>query len=347
MREQAFLPAGQEHGVEFQPLGGMQRHDVDRLLAFAALAVHHQRDVLEEALQVLEFLHGAHQLLEVFQPAGGVGAFVVLPHRGVARLVQHDLGQLVVRRVVLHAAPALEARHQVAQREPRLRLHLVGGGERGGGFGKRDALLARVVVQHLQRSVAEAALGHVDDALEGEIVGRLCDHAQVGERVADFHALVEARAADHAIGQAELNEAVLEFAHLERGAHQDGDLVERMVLPQLARRALQLLDLLANRAGFLFAVPGAGDLHLFARHVFGAQRLAEAAFVVGNKMARRSQNMSRAAVISFQPNYFRAGKIMIEPQNIIDLGASPSVNRLIVIAHTADVFLQARCCGIF
>ena len=27
VREQAFLPAGQEHGVEFQPLGGMQRHD--------------------------------------------------------------------------------------------------------------------------------------------------------------------------------------------------------------------------------------------------------------------------------------------------------------------------------
>ena len=74
MRKQAFLPAGQEHGVEFQPLGGVQRHDVDRLLALGAVAVHHQRDVLEEAGEVLEFLHGAHQLLEVFQPAGGVGA---------------------------------------------------------------------------------------------------------------------------------------------------------------------------------------------------------------------------------------------------------------------------------
>src|SRR5664279_4624496 len=41
MREQAFLPAGQEHGVEFQPLGRMQRHDVDRLLALGAVAVHH------------------------------------------------------------------------------------------------------------------------------------------------------------------------------------------------------------------------------------------------------------------------------------------------------------------
>ena len=35
---------------------------------------------------------------------------------------------------------------------------------------------------------------------------------------------------------------------------------------------------------------------------------------------------------------------MIEPQNIIDLGASPSVNRLIVIADAADVFLRCRLC---
>ena len=106
-----------------------------------------------------------------------------------------------------------------------------------------------MVVQHLHGGIAQAALGHVDDALEGEIVGRLRDHAQIGQRVADFGALVETRPADHAIGQAELDEAVLEFAHLERGAHQNGDLVERMVLAVLARVALQLLDLLADASG--------------------------------------------------------------------------------------------------
>ena len=160
----------------------------------AAVAVHHQRDVLEEAGEVLEFLHRAHQLLEVFQPAGGVGAFVGLPHRRVAGFVQHDFGQLRVRHRILARAPALETRHQLAQREARLRLHLVGGAERRGRFGERDALLAGVVVQHLHGGVAEAALGHVDDALEGEVVGRLRDDAQVGQRVADFGALVEARA---------------------------------------------------------------------------------------------------------------------------------------------------------
>ena len=122
------------------------------------------------------------------------------------------------------------------------------------GFGQRDAALAGVVVQELHGGVAEPALGHVDDALEGEVVGRRMDDAQIGERVADFRALVEARAADHAIGQAERDEAVLELAHLERGAHQDGDLVERVRAPA-AVIALELLDLLADRARLFLANP--------------------------------------------------------------------------------------------
>ena len=49
VREQAFLPAGQEDGVELQPLGGMQRHDGDGVELGVLLGVHDQRDMLEEA----------------------------------------------------------------------------------------------------------------------------------------------------------------------------------------------------------------------------------------------------------------------------------------------------------
>ena len=48
--------------------------------------------------------------------------------------------------------------------------------------------------------------------------------------------------------------------------------------------ALEGLDLLADRAGFLFRIPGAGDADLEARLVLGAQRLAEPALVVGDEM---------------------------------------------------------------
>ena len=193
-------------------------------------------------------------------------------------------------------------------------------------------------MQHLHGGVAEAALRRVDDALEGEVVGRLRDDAKVGERVADLGALVEARAADDAVGQAELDEAVFELAHLERGAHQNGDLVERMVLATLARRALQLLDLLADRAGFFLRVPGAGDLHLLAVLVLGAQRLAEPAFVVGDELRGGGEDVSGGAVIAFEPDDLGAGKVVLEAQDVVDLGAAPAIDRLVVVTDAADVF---------
>ena len=111
-------------------------------------------------------------------------------------------------------------------------------------------------------------------------------------------------------------------------------------LPSFARGALQLLDLLADGAGFFLRIPAAGDLHLFAGHVLGAQRFSQAAFVVGDQMRRGRQNMPGASVVALQPDDFRAGKIMIEAQNVIDLRAAPAIDRLVVIADAADVFLH-------
>ena len=124
-----------------------------------------------------------------------------------------------------------------------------------------------MVVQKLDGGIAQPALGHVDDPLEGEIVSRLVDKPQIGQSVANFHALVETRAPNDAIVEAERDETVFEFAHLERRAHQDRDLVERMTF------ALHLFDVVANAARLFFRIPGTGDLDFFARLLIGAQVL--------------------------------------------------------------------------
>ena len=222
-------------------------------------------------------------------------------------------------------------RDQPAQRPARLRLQLVGLDHRARRFEQRDAALAGVVVQHLHGGIAEPALRHVDDALEGEIVGRRIDDAQIGQRVADLGALIEARAADDAIGQAERDEAVLELAHLIRGAHQDRDVVERFAL------ALQLLDLLADAARFFLRIPGAGDRDLLALDILGAQGLAEASFIVRDQMRGRGENMRRRAIIALQPDHLGAGKVVLEAQDVVDLGAAPAIDRLVVVADAADV----------
>ena len=221
---------------------------------------------------------------------------------------------------------------RLAQRAARLRLQLVGLDHGAGRLEQRNAALAGMVVQHLHGGVAEPALRHIDDALEGEVVGRRVDHAQIGQRVADFGALVEPGAADHAIGQAERDEAIFEFAHLERGPHQDRDVVE------LVAGALQLLDLLADGAGFFFGVPGAGDGDLLAVDVFGAQRLAEPAFIMRDQMRGGGEDVAGGAVVALQPDDLGAGKIVLEAQDVVDLRAAPAIDRLVVVADAADVF---------
>ena len=49
----------------------------------------------------------------------------------------------------------------------------------------------------------------------------------------------------------------------------------------------------------------------------------------------------RRAVVHFQPNDFGVGPIVLESQNVGDFGAAPAVNRLIVVAHDAQVAMPA------
>src|SRR5450631_3669266 len=169
-----------------------------------------------------------------------------------------------------------------------------------------------MIVEELQGGIAEAALRQIKDALECQIVGGLRDATQISQRVPDLGALVKSRAADHSVGQAERDEPLLEFAHLERRADQNGDLVKRMAL------ALQLFDLFADHPGFFFRVPDAGDGWLFAQFAIGKECLAEPPLIMRDETRRDGEDMPSRAVIALEPDNFGARKIALEAQNIID-----------------------------
>jgi hypothetical protein len=171
MREQPFFPAGQEHGVELQPLGGVQRHDGGLGLVLAGLLyVHDQRDVFEKAFHGLELVHGADKLFQVFQPARRFGVLVLLVHFRVAGLVQDDLGNLGVGQGGDLAAPAVELAEQIAATCAPW-LQLFGGDDVLGGAIERDAGGAGYSADLLHRTVTDAALGRVDDALKARSSG--------------------------------------------------------------------------------------------------------------------------------------------------------------------------------
>jgi hypothetical protein len=51
--------------------------------------------------------------------------------------------------------------------------------------------------------------------------------------------------------------------------------------------------------------------------------------------------MRGGAVVLFQPDHGGAGEILLEAQDVADLGAAPAIDRLVVVAHAADVAVPA------
>ena len=52
--------------------------------------------------------------------------------------------------------------------------------------------------------------------------------------------------------------------------------------------------------------------------------------------------MSRGAVVPLQPDDERAGKIVLEAQDVVHLCAAPAVDRLVVVTHAADIGIALR-----
>src|ERR1700730_8696051 len=52
--------------------------------------------------------------------------------------------------------------------------------------------------------------------------------------------------------------------------------------------------------------------------------------------------MGAGAIVAFKTDDFRAGEVMLEPQDIVDIGAAPAVDRLVIIANAAKIAARLR-----
>jgi hypothetical protein len=135
---------------------------------------------------------------------------------------------------------------------------------------------------------------------------RLGDDPQISERVADLGALVEAKAPDDPVGQADGDEPVLELAGLELGADQDRAVVET------AAAELDRLQLLADPARLLGPVPDADHLDLVALVHLGPKRLAEPAGILRDQPRGGGEDVGGRAVILFQADDNRAREVFLK-----------------------------------
>ena len=91
MGEQAFFPAGQEHGIELKPLGAVKGHQADLINAFGLFVFHHQRHVFQKRAQRVERFKANHQFFQVINAPRGFDGFIELPVINYASLVEDQI----------------------------------------------------------------------------------------------------------------------------------------------------------------------------------------------------------------------------------------------------------------
>ena len=198
--------------------------------------------------------------------------------------------------------------------------------------GERDPLALGPARDELLGLVADAALGHVEDAPQADRVLRVGQHPQVGQRVAHLAPLVEPHAADHLVRQPDPQEHVLEHARLAVGAVEDGH-VGVADLPGID----QPVDLPGDERGLVVLVVGDVADHLLAVALVGPQALVAPIRVAGDHRVGRREDALGGAVVLLQQDRDGVGEVLLELDDVADAGAAEGVDGLVGIAHHAQL----------
>ena len=285
--------------------------------------------------------------------ADGTGDRVVgeLPRDG------DQLGEVLDAGVVLRVVGGLELGEVAGARQHRLedhvgtlggvdhRLQLVDhadealdrlerpGRQPGGVLGpaqrlpEQDPVAVGQRLHALDRPVADAALGGVQDPPQRDLVGRVDQHPQVGERVADLAALVEAHAADDLVGHADPDEHFLEHPGLGVGAVEHRDVGGTHVV-----LVGELVDLLGDEPRLVVLVVGDVADDPLAVAGLGPQPLGLAALVVADHRVGGVEDRLGGAVVLLEQDRGGVREVLLEVEDVADVGAAERVDRLVGVA---------------
>ncbi len=338
----------------------MHRHQerAGDLAAFRLVHVRQQRQAIDKRRQRrvgiarLELPRHRHQLHQVLDSSVGLFALLFAQVAQIARPIEqqaeHRGNGLPLRR-------RRHAEQHVAKRRQRRRL---AGGHAATGHRRVDLGPQRVrgfdvvepgqqrwradvgrrgvdALEGVHHALADAARRHVDDAPQRHVVVRVQHQLQIGERVLDLAAFVEAGAAEHLIRDAGRAQAVFHRARLRVGAVEDGGRGGVVGLNRLAHD-------LDDEVGLVEFVGAAIGHNRRPAGLIRPQHLVFAAAVVADDGRRRIENDLRRAVVAFELDGHRVWEVALEVEDVLHIGAAPLVDRLVGVADHAQVAVHAH-----
>ncbi|RMR60167.1 hypothetical protein ALP84_05238 [Pseudomonas cichorii] len=337
VREQPFFHAHQKHVREFQALGAVQGHELNAVFVLLSLRVaSFQRRMAEESCQrgqffivfiVLEVARSADQFLKVFHPCLTFFTFFLLVISDQPRLLDDGLGHQVQGHFHDLGREVFDKFHEHVQGTGSAAGQALVGHQLTHRFPHGDVGMAGMLANRLDRLLANAPCGNVDDPLQRGIVATAFQQAQIRHGVLDLGALEESLAAVDAVRNALAQQGFFQHPRLGVGAIQNGNVVTRQAGLQGA------FDGFDHVARFVVFVEGGIQVDQIAIAHVGPQLFAQATAVIDDQAVGSLENACRRAVVLLQTDDFGIREVRRVLMNVLDLRATPAINGLVVIAH--------------
>ena len=316
----------------------MQRHQRDARSFVVVVAVRDQRCAVQKLRQGFAATlcggGGIDEFSEILGPALRLRRVLELQDAKIIRALENALEKPAHG----EAAPLFDERahHRVEALQHLQRPGRQAFFEQGllQGFPQRELPLPRRFLDHSHGRISDAARRSVQDARQRRGIAQIARQARVRQHVLDFRSGVKAEAADHAVVDAAPPQRLFQHPRLSVGAIQDGDRAV-WVRTQVAR------DLARHKPGFLLGGLRLKQADRVPEPAIGPQGLAFAGFVAADEGARGIKDDLRRAVVLLQANDSGAGVILLEPEDVLDCGAPPAINRLVFVPHHTEVLLLA------
>ena len=351
-----------------QALAGVQRRERDDVLVgLAALGqAQDHADGLRDVEHALRLgLHLAAAVLGDLAAAAPRDPVDEVEHVGPAR--RRDLGVLLAVEQVLLEAQLAQPLHQ--HRPRRLGSHRVAGAvfevvhiaaelvQRAHRLGRERRAdrfleqrleqahppLAGEVAQGRQRRVADAALRGGDRAQEGRVVVLVDQQPQPGAQVLDLGAVEEALAAGDLVRDLRLAQRLFQLAALVVGAVEDGEVAPLGRAGVLARGVgADRQDARGRPLGLVLLLVALDHLDRLALAELAPELLLEDLRVQRDDVVRGGQDRAGGAVVLLQRDDLEVRIVLRQALEVLDGGAAPAVDALVVVAHRGEDPLLAH-----
>ena len=196
------------------------------------------------------------------------------------------------------------------------------------GLEQADVALAGVFAQQLEGLRTDAASGRGGGADEGRIVVVVGQQAQVGAQVLDLGTVEERLAAGDLIGDVLFAKHLLDDPRLVVAAVEHGE-----VRPFQALLEAGCLNALDDGFGFVLVVVAGQHLERIALAQGRPQRLGVELGVLGDEGVGRVQDGAGGAVVLLQLDDGEVGKVLPQALEVLQRGAAPAIDGLVVVAH--------------